>query len=158
MNSASFFDQQFTAKDVKALAGLEYWQLKDWDSRGVVGANRRDTSSWRKLSATQLIALVICAQLRDEYSIQVRHLRKLHQLLTGEASQDVRNHVCCSEPVWMFTDLQTQAAIRRKSGLNEILASEFFDDRAVGGICVNLTPIFNRVEKYAASRRANDHE
>nr|ADI23838.1 hypothetical protein [uncultured gamma proteobacterium HF4000_48E10] len=76
----------FTAKDAKKLAGLSYRQLNDWDARGAVPAERDKEGGWRKFTAKQLFALMICNEIRRLYGTPVERLRFVRSFMMQEGA------------------------------------------------------------------------
>ena len=99
----------FTAKDAKKLAGLSYRQLNDWDARGAVPAERDKEGGWRKFTAKQLFALMICNEIRRLYGTPVERLRFVRFFMMQEGADHLAAAIRLMAEgfhVFLLTDLK----------------------------------------------------
>jgi hypothetical protein len=75
----------YTARDVKAAAGLTYRQLNDWDAKGVVAGTRAAGAGWRRFSGRSVFALMVCSEIRRRFGTSVDALRFVRQALEQPA-------------------------------------------------------------------------
>jgi DNA-binding transcriptional MerR regulator len=80
-----------TASDVFKLAGLTYRQLHDWENRaGIIESERATSEGWRKFTFEEVIALAICARLREHLAISLEKTGKIYQWLLGQRRSKVQ--------------------------------------------------------------------
>lgn len=74
-----------TASDVFKLAGLTYRQINDWEKRaGIIDSERATSEGWRKFTTEEVIALAICARLREHLAISLESTGKIYQWLLSK--------------------------------------------------------------------------
>ncbi len=73
------------ASDVLKLAGLTYRQLHDWEQRaGILQIQRANTESWRKFTFEEVVALTICARLRERFALPLEKTGEIYAWLLGK--------------------------------------------------------------------------
>ena len=77
----------FTASDVKAVGGISYRQLNDWDSKGALPTQRVGSSGWRKFDSRQLFVILICAEIRNKFGVSIEKLAWLPELYAPRRGQ-----------------------------------------------------------------------
>jgi len=85
-NLANMSKDDFKARDVLELAGLTYRQLHDWEERaGVLESKRATSEGWRKFSVKEVIALAICAKLRESLALPLKETGSVYRWLIGKS-------------------------------------------------------------------------
>jgi len=75
-----------TAGDVKNATGMSYRQLNDWDSKGALPSQRQEESNWRKFTARQIFAIMVCKEIRDRFGTPLESLRGVREFLLQEGT------------------------------------------------------------------------
>ena len=86
---ASILEPSLGASDLRALTGLSYRQLNEWDKKGALAAHRASERSWRKVSWALAYSLRIVADLRDAHDISFKKQRELVRWIAGIEIDDV---------------------------------------------------------------------
>jgi DNA-binding transcriptional MerR regulator len=73
--------KRYTARDVKDVAGLTYRQLNDWESKGAVSGDEQRGEGWRKFSARDVFALMVCSELRKRFGIPLEKIKFVHEFM-----------------------------------------------------------------------------
>ena len=101
----------FTASDVRAVGGISYRQLNDWDSKGALPTQRVRGSGWRKFDSRQLFVILVLAEIRNQFGVSIEKLAWLQKFML----QDGANHFLAAVEmmrlglaVVLFTDLNAQ--------------------------------------------------
>jgi DNA-binding transcriptional MerR regulator len=83
-------DGEYKASDLLKLVGLTYRQLHDWEERaGVMASERATAEGWRKFTGKEVMALAICAEIRNQFSIPLEQIRTLYRWLVGHTPSKV---------------------------------------------------------------------
>lgn len=80
----------FTAGRVTELTGLTYRQINDWDARaGVMDSGRNSKEGWRKFSLLDVLALCLCAELRNELQLPLEKVGYVYRWLVAPREFDL---------------------------------------------------------------------
>ena len=69
---------------------MTYRQLNDWDARGAIPGGRAGDAGWRKFSARDLFAMMVCSEIRRRVGVPVESLRYVMNCMV---QNDGRNHL-----------------------------------------------------------------
>ena len=101
----------FTASDVRAVGGISYRQLNDWDAKGALPTQRVRRSGWRKFDSRQLFVILVLVDIRNQFGVSIEKLAWLQKFML----QDGANHFLAAVEmmrlglaVILFTDLSAQ--------------------------------------------------
>src|SRR5262249_35949209 len=76
------------------LAGLTYRQLHDWEQRaGIIETERAAAESWRKFTSEEVIALPICARLREHFALPLKNIGGIYKWLLGKKTDEVQERL-----------------------------------------------------------------
>lgn len=140
---------QFTAKDIKALTGLGYRRLNVWERLGTVPGSPERGENWRRFTFEQVLAIAVCAELRQQLELPVQKLAWLQTRLAKHSK--IRREVCSHEPsLWLATDLDSFADLGNRLQMAELTTRK----KASGPILlVDLNAIIHKVAAYEPQRR-----
>ena len=141
--------KEFTAGDVKKLAGLSYRQLNDWESRGAIPSERPTEGSWRKFSAKELFAVMICSEIRQRYGIPVEKIRYVHDFMMTEKANHLAAAIRLMEyglSVYLLTDFAETFMMDSDLDFADLLELGYFRaDHPEAFILIRLNDIVNRL-------------
>ena len=107
----SLLSNTLTAKETKEISGLSYRQLNDWDTKGILPVQKRESSDtwrWRRFTGAHAIQLSVLAKLRKT-GLPVIDLKKLHQWMRdGEKSMSeyIKEQIARGHGVFLSTNLK----------------------------------------------------
>ena len=73
---------------MRAVGGISYRQLNDWDSKGALPTQRVRGSGWRKFDSRQLFVILVLAEIRNQFGVSIEKLAWLQKFML----QDGANH------------------------------------------------------------------
>src|SRR5438477_8074714 len=77
---------EFTASVVRDTAGLSYRQMNGWDNKRALPNQREDETRWRKYTARELFAIMVCAEIRSRFGSPVESLGFVRSLMLQEGA------------------------------------------------------------------------
>jgi DNA-binding transcriptional MerR regulator len=139
----------FTASDVKAVGGISYRQLNDWDSKGALPTQRVGSSGWRKFDSRQLFVILICAEIRNKFGVSIEKLAWLQNFML----QDGANHFLAAVEmmkygmaVLILTDLRQQFDMDSDFAIGDLLRLGYCRyDQPQSYVVLLVNPIINKM-------------
>ena len=107
----SLLSNTLTAKEIKEISGLSYRQINDWDKKGILPAQERESSNawqWRRFTGSNTIQLSVLAKLRKT-GLPVIDLKELHKWMKdGESSTSeyIKEQIAHGHTVFLSTNLK----------------------------------------------------
>jgi hypothetical protein len=139
----------FTASDVRAVGGISYRQLNDWDSKGALPTQPVRGSGWRKFDPRQFFVILVCAEIRKQFGVPIEKLAWLQRFML----QDGANHFVAAVEkmrhgmaVLILTDLSQQFDMDSDFAIGDLLRlgyCRYDDDQSYVLLLVN--PIINKM-------------
>lgn len=142
-------ERTFTARDAKELAGLSYRQLNDWESRGAAQNDRAGGAGWRKFTPKQLFALMVCNEIRKQFSIPVEKLNFVNSFMLRPG----RNHIAAAARlmgyglhVFLLTDLEKTFVLDSDLEFTAMFEAGYFrSENGLPFLLVRLNEVVNRL-------------
>src|SRR5258706_12641338 len=107
------------ASDVLKLAGLTYRQLHDWEERaGIIQSERVRSDTWRRFTFEEVMALAVCARIRESFDLSLERTRLIYRWLVGKQT----------------TLIQEQRALQAERTLHAILSAPELAAVVDGGV------------------------
>ena len=83
-------DAVFTANDLFELAGLTYRQLNDWERRGALPHDRERDAGWRRFTAREVFALMVCAEIKAKFGTPLTRLKWVVDFMGQKGANHLR--------------------------------------------------------------------
>jgi DNA-binding transcriptional MerR regulator len=139
----------FTASDVRAVGGISYRQLNDWDSKGALPTQRVSGSGWRKFDSRQLFVLLVCAEIRNKFGVSIEKLAWLQKFMV----QDGANHFLAAVEmmrdglaVLLLTDLREQFEMNSDFEISDLVRLGYCrSDEDQSYVLLLVNPIINKM-------------
>lgn len=142
-------EQGFRASDVRDAAGLSYRQLNDWDSKGAVPGQREGEAGWRRFSAREVFALMVCAEIRKRFGVPVESLRFVRSFMLQDQADHLRSAIelkALGLSVWLLTDLHETFVMDTDLEFTDLLSAGYLRiDNPQAFVFLNLNPLVNRM-------------
>jgi hypothetical protein len=142
-------DPTYTAADLKRAAGLSYRQINEWDQKGVLPETRSDDAAWRKFSIREIFALMVCGEIRRQFSVPVESLRWVRAFMLQEGADHLSAAIrimCRGMAVVLMTDLRETFVMDSDLEIEDLLHLGYFrHEDPQGYLIVKLNPLVNRV-------------
>lgn len=142
-------EKDFTAKGAKDLAGLSYRQLNDWESRGAIPSGRSNPEGWRRFTAKEIFALMICGEIRQRYGIPVEKIRYVREFMMAEKADHLAVAVGLMEKgltLYLLTDFAETFIINSDLEFADLMRNGYFRaDHPNGFILLRLNDIVNKL-------------
>jgi len=139
----------FTAKNAKELAGLSYRQLNDWESRGAIPSERDKAGAWRKFTAKEIFALMVCGEIRQRYGIPVEKIRFVREFMMAEKADHLAAAVRLMEKglsLYLLTDFAETFIIDSDLEFADLMRNGYFRaDHPESFIFMRLNDIVNKL-------------
>lgn len=141
---------QFSAKDLGALANITHRQLNDWEAKGLFHATRKTEGGWRKFTATEVLALMVCSQIRKDLGVPLPSMQWLLKSLTKKPRRSPRDSemlpLHTNDPVYLLTDLKSILRVGTLSSIGGFERLEFLRIKTPESfVLLNLTPLLKRL-------------
>jgi hypothetical protein len=142
-------EPELKASDVREAAGLSYRQLNDWDGKGALPGKREGQAGWRRFSARDVFALMVCSEIRKRFGVPVESLRFVRDFMLQEGADHLRAAVemkALGLSVWLMTDLRETFDMDTDLEFTNMLALGLLrSDTAPGYVFLNLNPLVNKL-------------
>ncbi len=145
--------KRFTARDIRDLTGITYRQLNDWENRGLLPSSSRRGRKWRRFDDRESFAILICAQLRQQYGIPIDSMIWVKdQLLTdwqhGFYVAKTKFEMDGAS-VFLLTDLKHRFTILTSPDLARMSITGFFETSSCQHfLLLKLNRLINRMLLY----------
>lgn len=144
--------RQFTAKEVRALAGLTFKNLADWDAKGLLFSGARSSGGgWRRFGYDDLFVLMIAAHLRLRFSVPLDQLRWVRGAMEKRAGDDLRRGLRLlaeREEILLLTDLRQHLHIDRQVRIAAMVRRGLLRaGKTDSAILVNITPLLEKIKE-----------
>jgi DNA-binding transcriptional MerR regulator len=117
-------EMRFSAGAVKELTGLTYRQLNTWECKGALSTSRKARAGWRRFDAVEVLALLVCCELRNRFGVSLESLEWIKVRLLKGGAKHLR--VALAAPyasnVWLISDLRKRFDVRSK-------VASYFDEK-----------------------------
>ncbi len=141
--------KRYTAGDLKATAGMSYRQLNDWETKGAVSADKNRGEGWRKFSARDLFAIMVCSELRNRFGIPIEQIKFVKNFMCQDGVDHCRaafKLMNLGLSVYLLTDFKATFVLNSDLELESLMGDGYFrDDRPQEYIFLRLNDIVNRL-------------
>jgi DNA-binding transcriptional MerR regulator len=142
-------DAEFTAKDLKATAGLSYRQLRGWEDRGTIPFNKLRKAGWRRFNIKEVFGLMVCSEVRRKFGVP---LEELHWL-RGQLFEPDNNYLNLAVEmmkdglaVWILTDLQNLLLLNADVEIEDLVRIGILRDQNLCSfLLLQANPLVNRL-------------
>lgn len=143
--------KDFTAGDVKQLAGLSYRQLNDWEARGAMPSDRSRDGAWRKFTPKEIFALMVCGEIRQRYGIPVEKIRFVRDFMMAENADHLAAAIRLMEhglAIYLLTDFGETFIMDSDLEFADLMQNGYFRaDHPEAFVLIRLNDIVNRLLK-----------
>ena len=145
---------EYTASDVRKMAGLSYRQINNWNSKGALPGEREGKEGWNKFSARDMFALMVCSKIRMQFHVPLESIKWIQSFMQQKGKEHLKaaiglnaDYFGCT--VWLLTDCKTTFIMERDYKFEDMFNRGFFrDDGPEGYIFLKINPILNRCMEY----------
>jgi DNA-binding transcriptional MerR regulator len=142
---------KFTASDIRAVGGISYRQLNDWDSKGALPNHRAKRLGWRKFDPKEFFVVLVCAEFRKQFGVSIEQLAWLQKFML----QDGANHFSAALKmmqhglaVLILTDLSTQFDMDADVAIGDYLSMGLCrSEKPQSHLLLLVNPIINKMLK-----------
>lgn len=143
-------DRQFTASDLREVAGLSYRQLNDWDAKGVLPRSREKDGAWRRFTPRDVFVIMVVAEIRKRFGVPLEMLSWLKSFMLQEgadhfqAAVELIAHLGVS--VFVVTDLRKTFFMEPDVEVANLLMMEYYRGNEPDQfLAIKVNPIVNRI-------------
>src|SRR5215467_6686696 len=142
-------DKVYTAGDLKDAAAMSYRQLNDWETKGAVGGDKDRGEGWRRFSARDVFAVMVCSELRKRFGIPIEQLKFVQGFMCKESANHFRaafKLMNVGLSVYLLTDFKKTFVLASDLKFQELLGNGYFRaDHPQGYVFLRLNDIVNRL-------------
>ena len=140
---------EYTARDVREIAGLSYRQLNEWDRKGLLPGRDRDDRQWRRFTPRDVFILMVCSEFR-KLGVPLDRIKYARDYMTQEPA----NHFLAAVelmgtlgvPVLLVTDFKGTFVMDSVLEWIDLLAHGYLSDDSDGTfVMLKVNPIVNRI-------------
>lgn len=140
------------ANDVKEGMGLSYRQLNDWESKGILPAERKDKSKWRKFTTREVFVLMVCKAIRDKFGVPLEKLGFIKSFMLQDDADHFKyalEHMSLyGATIYLLTDLKTLFIMDTDLEIEDLFRMGMFggsDEQSY--LLIKMNPLINRMLK-----------
>lgn len=143
-------NQEYTASDVKKLAGLSYRQINNWNSKGALPGGREGEEGWHKFSLKDIFAIMVCSEIQQQFNVQLESLKWILSFMQEERTTHLEEaYKSISDfgfNIWLLTDCKTTFIMQSDLEFESLFGMGFFRaDEPRGYILLRINPIVNKI-------------
>ncbi|GEM_PF-6733638 len=151
----SLLSNTLTARETKEICGLTYRQLNDWDVKGILPAQKRESTEtwrWRRFTGTNAIQLAIISKLRKT-GLPFVDLKNLYSWLKEREvsmSDFVKEQMALGHKVFLSTNLKDRFYFNSDGdkNINEMILLAYNEQGGMGIVLqVSVNDIVNDILK-----------
>jgi hypothetical protein len=140
---------ELKASDIKTGIGLSYRQLNDWDSKGIIPSNRKESSAWRRFTFREAFVLMICKEIRDAFGVPLDSLGFIKKIMLKDGIDYFKVSLSMMQKglyVHLLTDLKGTFILDTDLEFKDLLDIGFFRcDEPMHFIFMSINPLINRM-------------
>lgn len=143
-------NREFTAKDLREMADLSYRQLNVWEEKGILPPSRGSSATWRRFTAGEVFAILVCAEVRKKFGVPLDRLRWLRQTAMEDKislfSYTLQLMKVIGTPVFLYSNLEDSFEINSDLEIGTLMQMGVFStDYTDSLIFLKLNPIMNKL-------------
>lgn len=151
----SLLSNTLTARETKEICGLTYRQLNDWDDKGILPAQKRESTEtwrWRRFTGANVIQLAIISKLRKT-GLSFVDLKNLYLWLKEreESMSDlIKEQIALGHKVFLSTNLKDRFYFNSDGDkdISEMILLAYTEHGGMGVVLqINLNDIVNDILK-----------
>ena len=140
----------YSSRDVHAVTGLTPRQLNDWDERGALPHERNGKEGWRRFSARDIFALMVCAEFRRTLGVPVERLKYVKEFMTSDGADHLSAAIQLMDVlgvgIWVMTDFKDTFIMDSELEFHDLWRfGHFGADNESTLAFVNVTPLVNKL-------------
>jgi hypothetical protein len=140
---------EFTASDLRTIAGISYRQINSWDSKGALPSRRALCSGWRKFDPKEFFVILVCAEIRKQFGVPIEKLAWLQTFMLQKGADHFSAAVKMMThglAVLILTDLSQQFDMDYDRGIGDLLDMGYCRyDKRQSYVLLLVNPIINKM-------------
>ncbi|HMS25307.1 MAG TPA: MerR family transcriptional regulator [Acidimicrobiia bacterium] len=142
-------DQIYKASDVKAICGLSYRQLNDWEYRGVLPEYVDRGEGWRKYTLYEVFVITVLAELKKQFNTPTKKLKFIKDQLVRKGQGRLNAlmfFVILGTSQWLLTDFEEVFVLQSEIEIKDMFQQgDFTTEDHAAYVLLNITPLIQKV-------------